>query len=237
MQVAIHQPQYWPWPRYIHKVMSADVFVYLDTVQFGKNGLQNRNQIRTSQGPLWLTIPVKQQLGQTIRETKIADTGAAQKHWKTLAHNYSGTPGFPLWRDELDRMLHCRTGSLCEVAVATTEWMLEKLGVDNRRNRASEIPEAQGQGSVLIAEICRSLGATSYLTGSGALEYMKREDFSDINCEVWAQGWSGLDYQQAQPQVEFIPDLSTLDLLLNCPDTASQLIQSAGSWKLLWPLE
>lgn len=237
MKVAIHQPQYWPWPRYIHKVMSADVFVYLDTVQFSKNGLQNRNQIRTSQGALWLTIPVAQQLGQTIRETKIANTATVQKHWKTLAHDYSGTPGFPLWKDELDRILHCPTDSLCELAVASTEWMLEKLGVENRRVRASELPEAQGQGSALIAAICRSLEASSYLTGSGALDYMERDNFSAINCEVWVQEWSGLAYQQAQPQAEFVPDLSTLDLLLNCPDTAGQLIQSTGRWKLLWPLE
>ena len=37
----------------------ADVFVYLDTVQFEKNSFINRNKIKTPQGVLWLTIPVK----------------------------------------------------------------------------------------------------------------------------------------------------------------------------------
>jgi len=56
--------------------MSADIFVYLDTVQFSKNGLQNRNQIKTAQGPAWLSVPVRHQFGQEIRETLIADQKA-----------------------------------------------------------------------------------------------------------------------------------------------------------------
>jgi len=31
----------------------------------------------------------------------------------------------------------------------------------------------------------------------------------------------------------FTPDLSTLDLLLNCPDSAADLIARAGNWEAL----
>src|SRR5919199_1238191 len=55
MRVAIHQPQYLPWLGYLAKRAAADVFIYLDTVQYEKNGWQNRNRIKTKDGPRWLT--------------------------------------------------------------------------------------------------------------------------------------------------------------------------------------
>lgn len=214
--------------------MSADIFVYLDLVQFSKNGVQNRNRVKTARGASWLTLPIRHNFGQSILETKIADPKVLHKHLKTLAANYAHTRGYQRWRDELHAVLHMQTDSLCDVAIASTEWMLEKLGVQTHRLRASEIPDAKGHGSVLIASICESLKATSYLTGSGALPYMKQDNFSGIRCKIWVQESNVFVYEQVFPEIGFIPDLSALDLLLNCPDTAEQLIQSSGNWKLLW---
>ena len=236
MRVAIHQPQYWPWPRYLHKALTADVFVYLDTVQFSKNGLQNRNQIKTSQGPLWLTLPVTQHLGQSIRETRLADARAPQKHFKTLTANYAHAAGFQRWKSELESLFRQGGDNLCDLAIASTEWMLQKLGAPSRRVRASQIAglDPQLQASKLVAGICQSLGARSYLTGRGALEYMESADFSGIHCGVEAQTWHAFEYPQRPPTGPFVADLSTLDLLLNCPDTAASLIAQAGGWETLW---
>ena len=71
MNIGIHQPQYLPWLPYFLKIDQSDVFVILDTVDFQKNGLQNRNQIKTNQGAQWLTVPVRQQLGQKIIDVRV----------------------------------------------------------------------------------------------------------------------------------------------------------------------
>ena len=231
VKVAIHQPQYFPWPPYVHKVMSADIFVYLDTVQFSKNGLQNRNQIKSGQGALWLTLPVRHEFGQTIRQTQIADPRAATRHWKTVAANYSHSPGFRRWNQELRDLLHSDATSLAEIAIASTEWMLEKLNVKTKRIRASELDGCEGQASKLVASICAELHAQTYLTGTGALAYLDQADFNAISCDVSVQQWHPFSY--AQQWDGFVPDLSTLDLLLNCPDEASNMIENAGSWKSL----
>lgn len=215
----------------MHKVMSADIFVYLDTVQFSKNGLQNRNQIKTANGPLWLTVPVKHQLGHSIAATEIADNRATEKHWKTLTASYSRTPGLELWRDELRALLTTPHHSLANVAIASTEWMLEKLNVNVKRMLASEIPGVQGKASELVASICTALGATEYLTGTGALAYLNLNDFSSFACRVLVQKWTTITYDQKYMQDGFTPDLSTLDLLLNCPDRAAAIIANAGSWQ------
>lgn len=228
MRVAIHQPQYFPWPPYVHKVLSADIFVYLDSVQFSKNGVQNRNQIKTAQGPLWLTIPVRNHLGQLLKDTKVAEPGATRKHWKTIKTSYARTSGFARWQTELERLLDRDTEFLLEAAIDSTEWMLSKLNVRTERIKASELDGLAGEASKLVASICGALRATSYLTGTGALAYLDERDFAGIGCEIVVQQWKPFTY--AQVNGEFVPDLSTLDLLLNCPDEALNLIEAAGSW-------
>ena len=176
-------------------------------------------------------MPVKHEFGQSIHETKIADPKAVEKHWKSIVANYARTPGFKRWRDELQSLFESATDSLAEVSIAATEWMLSKLNARARRIRASGVEGAEGQASALVASICKTLGATEYLTGTGALAYMNTEDFQNIGCEILVQQWKPFEYQQAH--AGFAPDLSTLDLLLNCPDTAAQVIEAAGDWKPL----
>ena len=231
MRVAIHQPQYFPWPPYVHKVLSADIFVYLDSVQFSKNGVQNRNQIKTAQGALWLTIPVQNHLGQLLKDTRVAEPGATRKHWKTIKTSYARTPGFARWQRELETLLDRDTEFLLQAAIDSTEWMLSKLNVRTERIKASEIDGIGGESSKLVASICGALRATSYLTGTGALAYLDERDFAEIGCEVLVQQWKPFTYDQVNG--EFVPDLSMLDLLLNCPAEAGDLINNAGAWNRL----
>ena len=211
--------------------MAADIFVYLDTVQFSKNGVQNRNQIKTPQGPKWLTVAVKHELGRSILDTPLASANETVKHWKTLQANYARTPGFQRWKEDLHALLHQQYLTLDEVAIASTEWMIDKLGISNKRLRASELPGTHGRASELVASICETLEGSHYLTGTGALAYLQGEDFKRIDCEVLVQRWQPFTYQQ--PHGDFTPDLSTLDLLFNNPDKAADLIAAAGSWEAL----
>jgi hypothetical protein len=115
-----------------------------------------------------------------------------------------------------------------EAAIDSTEWMLTKLNVRTERIKASELDGTSGEASKLVASICGALRATSYLTGTGALAYLDERDFAEIGCEVIVQQWKPFSYNQVNG--DFVPDLSTLDLLLNCPDEALAMIEAAGSW-------
>jgi hypothetical protein len=217
----------------VHKVMSADVFVYLDTVQFSKNGVQNRNQIKTPQGALWLTLPVLHPTGRPIREVAVADPGIGGKHWKTLVANYARTAGFIRWHDDLQRLCDAQFQSLADVAIASTEWLLKRLDVGTRTVRASQVAESNGDGSQLVASLCHALHATEYLSGRGALAYLDAKHFDAIGCRIALQNWTPFEYPQAHENTGFIRGLSTLDLLLNCPDDAARLIRDAGGWEPL----
>ena len=235
MKVAIHQPHYFPWPRYLHKILECDVFVYLDTVDFDKR-FQNRNQVKGQLGPLWLTIPISAKSGHKIYETWIADPKIGRKHYGIIASNYAHAEGFSKWSAELRAFLYQFGTDFTKIAIDSTEWLLDKLDCRAQRIRASELEGVEGKKSSLNASICQTLGATEYLSGAGALAYLKMEDFDEIDCKVQVQTWQRLAYSQQHPQLGFIPDLSALDLVLNCPDKAAEYIRGAGQFERLAPL-
>ena len=41
--VSIHQPGYLPWLGFFKKIESADIFVFLDDVQYSRGKWENRN--------------------------------------------------------------------------------------------------------------------------------------------------------------------------------------------------
>ncbi len=99
--VAIHQPNYLPWLGYFAKMARADVFVFLDDVQFSKQSYINRVQILRDDGcSRWLTVPVHVSLGQAINEVRPAKAGWARAHLDTLRGAYKAAPAFKVvWPD------------------------------------------------------------------------------------------------------------------------------------------
>src|SRR3546814_12052867 len=69
------QPTYLPWIGYFGMIDRADIFVFLDPVQFARRSWQQRNRIKTANGPLMLTVPVHKQgaRDQTISAVRIAE--------------------------------------------------------------------------------------------------------------------------------------------------------------------
>ena len=62
MKIAIHQPNYFPYPGFFQKVYLSDIYVVLDRVQF-EFDITNRNKIITPDGS-WTRISVPIKKGQ-----------------------------------------------------------------------------------------------------------------------------------------------------------------------------
>jgi hypothetical protein len=217
--VAIHQPQYLPWVPYCDKADACDIFVYLDNTQYQKNGLQNRNQIKTIQSATWLTVPVQVSLGQHISEVRIANTYRAQKHIRTIDQSYTQAKAFGLFRQGLKSILEQSWDYLADLDIAVTEWMFAQLGITCQRIRASELG-VNGAKDDLILAICRAVGADVYLSGQGAKTYQDEAKFRENGVELHYQQYENQPYRQCFPDTPFIPDLSALDLILNMGDEA-----------------
>lgn len=224
MIVAIHQPQYLPWLPYCAKAGRCDLFVYLDTVQYQKNGLQNRNQIKSAQGAQWLTVPVNASLEHTIRQTRIADQRWSRKHIQSIRQNYARAPFLDLFEKGLRPILEQPHENLADLNIAVTEWMFGCLGIGCKRVRGCDL-NVSGTKDDLVISICEAVGATVYLSGQGAAAYQDENKFRAHNLELRYHHFQGQSYPQCHAAAGFVPDLSALDVILNLGPQARETIK------------
>lgn len=226
--VAIHQPQYLPYFGFFHKLAHCDVFVALDHVQFQKNGLQNRNRIKTrsTEGSQWITVPVRQKFGQAINETQIDwSVPWSRKHWNALLVNYSRARCFPAYADQLQRLLFSQYGTLDRLDMNLIAWCMEALEIQTPVVYSSQL-KVDGRATSLLVNICRAVDADAYLSGPGGSLYMETALFEEAGLQVLWQDVSCPVYEQQFPETGFVPNLSIIDALFNCGRDAVTFVNS-----------
>ena len=181
--LAMHQSQYLPWAPYFKKMMQTDVFVIMDNVQFQKNGLQNRNKIAGKSGPQWITVPVKSGLRATIADKIIADQSWRKKHLKSIQACYGRAPNFDKYFAEIKRIIDQEYTHLHQVNKNFIDYFREVLEIRNRLVTLSDL-DIHSHKSNLILDTCRTLGATTYISGIGGTNYLDLEAFDNANIRV-----------------------------------------------------
>jgi hypothetical protein len=223
--VAIHQPQYLPWLAYFDKADQCDVLVHLDTVQYQRRGFQNRNMIKTVHGARYLSVPVSAPRDAAIREVRIAGTDWIRKHVATIQHAYRRAGRFDWFEEGLRPIMSRDWERLVDLNVATLEWAFDRFAIRCRQVRASEL-DVHGTKDELIVSICCALGASVYLSGTGAGTYQDPARFAAAGIELQYQQYTHPVYTQCHPGLGFVRDLSALDLLLNAGDASLEVLRS-----------
>ena len=217
MNISIHQPQYLPWLPLLLKIEQSDLFIFLDNVDFQKNGLQNRNQIKSSQGLIWLTVPIYQKLGQKIIDVKIvSDKIWRKKHWQTIQACYRKAPYFKFYKEALEAIYVYEWSSLCNLNIETMKMLMKFMDIKTPTIRSSQM-KATGQASDLIHNLCLEVGATQYISGIGGKEYLNPSTFYNSGIDLVYKSYSlPKEYPQLFNQSGFFNSLSVIDIILNC---------------------
>ena len=216
MILSAHQPAYLPWLGYFEKIACADVFIFLDTVQFEKNSFINRNKIKTQQGPQWLTIPVKTKghITATLQETIVDDSKPWRgKHLKSIEMNYRKAPYFNECFPKLELLLMLPATNLAELCWQQLQFWLTELNIKTKVIRSSNLA-ISSKKSDLILDLCRDCNADHYLTGILGKDYHdeysfdtngKAEQYQDFQHPIYTQLWG-----------DFLPYMSIIDYWMNC---------------------
>ena len=229
--IAIHQSQFLPWVPYFYKILKADSFVILDDVQFQKNGIQNRNQIKTSQGLNWLTVPVRNKLGQKINEIEIVNPNRLSKVLKTLEQSYSKAKYSEEILNELKEVFFSQPIKLHKLNIDLITRFLKLLKVDKNIVQSSSLNTTLAKDDLVI-EIIKKSGDNEYLSGKGAIDYMDLSKFKKANIKVYVMDFEYKPYTQLwEKKYGFIPNLSLLDLLMNDLENSYPYITNNGKFE------
>lgn len=222
MIVAIHQPQYLPWCGYFDKMDKADVFCYLDNVQFKKNEWQNRNRIKTAQGWQWLTVPVLYKFPEKIQEVTINNNANwRHKHLLSLVANYSRSPFFSDYIGIFKDVYAVEWELLAKLNIQLVEELRKLLKIETKTVVASEMELSEDPTERLI-DVCLNVGADTYFSGPGGADYMDMGKFAKQGIKVQFQRFVSPRYPQNFGDFEM--NLSVVDLLFNCgPDSLRQI--------------
>jgi hypothetical protein len=228
-KIAILQSNYIPWKGYFDMIAAADEFIIYDDMQYTRRDWRNRNQIKTPQGLQWLTVPVqvKGKYEQKINETIIDGTDWKLTHWKTIVQNYSRASCFkeisalfePLYLENtythLSNLNRCFLEAICNY-----------LEINRNISDSSEFTWADGK-TERLAELCKQVGGTEYISGPSAKDYIDKRVFDNMGIVLTWFDYSG--YKE-YPQLwgDFTHGVSILDLLFNCGKDSSKYMRYVG---------
>lgn len=223
-RVAVLQSNYLPWKGYFDIVHDVDLFVFYDDVQFTKNDWRHRNKIKTAQGVQWLSVPVGDDGHRLICEVSIADARWQVKHWRTLEQNYGKCAHFARYREYFEHVYLGRAWtSLSELNqtlvrdIASRFLGLPTAFADSRSYGAS------GHKLERLLDLVKLTGATHYLSGPAARDYIVPERFAEAGVALEWKSYAGYpEYRQRFAPFEH--GVSIVDLLFNLGPDAPEFI-------------
>ncbi|MFB0516401.1 MAG: WbqC family protein [Candidatus Neomarinimicrobiota bacterium] len=216
MKVAIHQPNFLPWPGYFHKYALADLMVHMDTAQHVRLEFDHRNWIKIPDGSKrWIIV---HRAGSNPFAQPLNRVRLANDEWRTIIQNrlynsYHQAPYYHLYIDNLMDVLRRKWASLASLNLALINYICQELEIATPSLRLSELGVDFGQHTGQLIRIARHAGADTYLSGMGAREYLDEGAFQKAGIKLEYQHYTPILYPQLYG--EFIPNLSIIDLLFN----------------------
>jgi hypothetical protein len=230
MIVSIMQPAFLPWLGYFNRYQQSDIHIALDHVQMdmsSKTRFANRNKIRTPQGWSWITVPIeKKGLHQQLYldRTRVNNqTTWGSKAWRAIEGSYRKAPYFEHYAAPLQTLLLREWTLLNDLNIALTGVMLDALCIRKRTLFSSQLG-VNSKGSDLILDLCRMVGAKTYISGPFGRDYLQLECFHQADIRVVFHDYSHPEYKQNFDGFE--PYMSALDVLLNHGPYAPEIISN-----------
>lgn len=229
LSIAIMQPTYLPWCGYFALMDRVDKFVILDSVQFAHRSWQQRNQIKTANGPLMLTVPVrvKHRREQHIDQVEIEYPGYfPKKHIRSIEVNYRHAPYFHKYGPELTALLEKHHSHLADMTIEIIDWLRQAFGITTPLIKASGLA-VDGHKADLLASICHAVGADHYVSPPGSRVYLcKSSTLAEAGIGLSYHGYHNPPYpQQFGP---FMPFCSAIDLLFHMGPESLAVLRAGG---------
>ncbi|HAZ10378.1 MAG TPA: hypothetical protein DCY56_04655 [Candidatus Omnitrophica bacterium] len=221
VKAAIMQPTYLPWLGYFDIVDQVDKFVFLDDVQLVKRSWQTRNRIKTAQGELFLTIPIKK---ATKRDDTLIcnaviseDEPWKERHVRSIELAYKKAPYFDLTFPFIKKIIFNEEKKLSDYNIYIIKQIAAKLGLRTDFICSSELKGISGKKDARLVSICKYIGCDEYVAVQGSAAYIEKEspggNFTKNNLKFLYHNYEHPAYDQINGN--FISFMSVVDLFFN----------------------
>ncbi len=226
MKVGIIQSNYIPWRGYFDFIKSVDLFIFHDDLQYTKGDWRNRNQIRVSMSEKkWLSVPVNYtHRTQLISETKIDySKDWCKDHLNQVKQHFRPLPHREEVFARLQNVFEKKPQTISELNIELLKSFLQFLDIRTPLVMSSEFQPVGTKTERLIG-ILQKAGATSYVSGPAAQDYLDVKEFEKAKIGLEYKKYKYPEYPQAYEG--FDGAVSILDLIASLGKEASQAINS-----------
>jgi hypothetical protein len=152
----------------------------------------------------------------------------SEHHLKAIRLNYARSQYFGEYLPALEDVLGRSCQKLADLNIGLIRYVSTLLGIETKIIIASDL-DCPLEGTERLVEICRRVGADTYLSGSGGSKYQDEGTFAEAGIKLvysdfvhptYAQQWGG-----------FMSGLSIIDFLFNCGRKGVTLFKSAFAEK------
>lgn len=228
--VVISQPMLFPWPGFFEQLMLADVYIFLDDVQFSKGSFTNRVQLRFGVESKWMSIPLAQKGAfHRIDELMEADHEWRSAHREMVRQSLRGAPYLDHALTLVDQCY--RHDGIRELLTASIELPAGYLEIakSQKRLRACSLG-VPGSSWQRVLGLVKAVGGTRYVTGHGAAHYLDHEAFEAAGVEVDYMQYSLTEWPRGGAR--FVPYVSILDLIAFAGARAREYLRpKTVSWR------
>lgn len=218
--LASHQPDFFPWMGYFYKIFQSDMFVFSDNVQYSKGGRHNYNLILTQNGPQRITIPIHYH-AVNLNELQLAvDSKFIKKTLKTIQMAYSKAEHYSEAYPVIEKLIeespkHPNLASFNLECIKVFCGLFGLLG--NGCDRAfflSSDLNLKNRKDARIIEMCKTLNAKAYLSGTAAKDYHIEEDYKKNKIALIYSDYEPVIYPQSgnPPSI----NMCSIDYVMNC---------------------
>ena len=220
------QPTFIPWAGYFALIHYVDKFVFLDNVQFNDRSWQQRNRIYSNGNVKWMTVPVikKNYRSKKISEIKINHNEKFyDKHLKNILQSYTKAKKFKENRYLIESLYSKKFNNLSELNIFIIKKIFKYLNIKSEFFNASEIQSKEVRSNLLL-QICKNFNCNEYISPQGSKIYLENDK------KLFFENKIKITYFEYEPQKyetfydQFIPNLSVIDLILNCGKLSKNII-------------
>jgi hypothetical protein len=230
-RVVISQPMFLPWIGIFEQIRTADIFVHYDDVQFPQGrSFSSRVQVKAEGGTRWLTVPVKRDGKQLIRNVKI-DTSRNWKesHLGVLRQCYRKAPFGDMALELVDSIYALESDSLFEFCTFGIEKVAAFLGLRCEFALSSQYGFTSSSSQKLLDIVMAAKGDV-YVTGHGAKNYLDHELFESHEVDIEYMQYVLNEYHQMHS--DFTPYVSMIDVIAHVGERAPEfVIGQSINWK------